>query len=109
MIKNIAILFASFFIAGCSLVSRPTKILTDEELAIQKAQDLFKKSLKDGIALSDGPCLSNEIIPDWVADVAHNPRQAIDDLPENQCSTFNDGSAHHFVELDVAGRLIRAQ
>jgi hypothetical protein len=59
--------------------------------------------------LSAGPCLSNNLIPDWVADIAHNPRQAVDDLPANQCSAYREGQAHHFVELDLDGNLIRAQ
>jgi len=80
-----------------------------KDLAISKAKDLFKQKLAEGLDMSNGPCLSNEIIPDWVVDVAHNPREAIDNQPENQCSAFREGKAHHFVELDPMGNLIRAE
>jgi hypothetical protein len=58
-----------------------------------------QKQLETGADLSKGPCLSNEIAPDWVCDVAHNPRQAVDDEPANQCPAYWD-TAHHFVEVD---------
>lgn len=109
---NLSVIFvASFLLMGCTFLPKQSakKPLTDRDLAIQKAQELFKEKQKEGIALIEGPCLSDEIIPDWVADVAHTPRQPVDDLPENQCSAYNSGIAHHFVELDVAGRIIRAE
>jgi len=107
----LASLIVSLLVAGCQLTPRENKNqpLTDREIAIQKAKELFKEKQKEGMALIEGPCLTNEIIPDWVVDIAHDPRQPVDDLPENQCSAFTDGTAHHFVELDVSGKLIRAQ
>lgn len=104
-------LIVSLLVSGCSLTPRENKNqpLTDREIAIQKAKELLKERQKEGIALIEGPCLTNEIIPDWVVDIAHDPRQAVDDLPENQCSAYGNGIAHHFVELDVSGKLIRAQ
>jgi len=80
-----------------------------KDLAISKAKDLFKEKIAEGIDMSNGPCLSNGIIPDWVVDVAHSPREAIDNQPENQCSAYLEGKAHHFVELDLMGNLIRAK
>ena len=41
-------------------------------------------------------------------DVAHDPRQAVDDDPANQCAAYRSGEAHHFVELDPDGRFIRS-
>ena len=63
--------------------------------------------------LSDrSPCLSDNNpewnISGWVCDVAHSPRQAMDDLPENQCSEFREGKSNHFVEVDAACEFIRA-
>ncbi len=60
-----------------------------------------------GQDFSSGPCLSNEIKPDWVCDIAHSPRQDIDNLPENQCSALREGRAHHFVEVDENCDVIR--
>jgi hypothetical protein len=81
----------------------------EKDLAIAKAHELWRVAFYNGEDLSNGPCLSNEVVPDWVADIAHNPRQEVDDLPANQCSAYLDGTAHHFVELDPEGNLIRAQ
>ena len=75
-----------------------------------KIIDTCISACKDtNIDLSKGPCLLNPIPnTDWVCDVAHNPRQAIDNLPENQCSAYRSGKAHHFVEVDTQCKLIRA-
>lgn len=55
------------------------------------------------ISLESGPCLSDNNpfwdISDWVCDIAHSPRQDIDNQPENQCADFRQGKASHFVEL----------
>lgn len=85
-----------------------TKQMVDPTLAEIKARALYNQKLLEGVDFSSGPCLSNDLMPDWVADIAHDPRTAEDDLPENQCSAFREGKAHHFVELDLEGNLIRA-
>jgi hypothetical protein len=77
--------------------------------AIRKAQELYARKRDEGMDFGDGPCLAEEIIPDWCADVAHSPRQAVDDEPRNQCASYREGRVHHFVELDPDGQLIRAQ
>ncbi|MBR9678704.1 MAG: hypothetical protein GON13_00365 [Nanoarchaeota archaeon] len=59
--------------------------------------------------MSDGPCLTNEIFKDWVCDIAHNPRLPIDDLEENQCESFLNGEANHFVEVTPTCELIKVQ
>ena len=77
--------------------------------AIAAAKTLFVNAEASGADLSNGPCLSNNLMSDWVADIAHNPRTEVDDQPENQCSAYREGKAHHFVELDTNGQFIRAQ
>lgn len=81
---------------------------TDAERATEEAKKVFAEMKAAGVDMSRGPCLSNEIIPDWVADVAHWPRQTVDNKPENQCPAYREGRAHHFVELDPEGNFIRA-
>ena len=67
------------------------------------------KMIKDnGTDLSSGPCLGL-IATDWVCDVAHTPRLAVDNLPANQCVDFANGKAHHFVEVDEACAFINSQ
>lgn len=78
------------------------------EEAIRRAKELFAHRKAAGTDFSNGPCLSEEIMPDWCVDVAHNPRQAVDNFPDNQCQSYREGRVHHFVELDTDGNLIRA-
>lgn len=81
----------------------------DKDLAIAKAYELYRQAIFDGTDLSQGPCLSNKVIDGWVADIAHDPRQDVDNDPANQCSAYRSGEAKHFVELDPSGALIRAE
>lgn len=80
---------------------------SEENSAIKTCIGLCKDRLISE-DLSNGPCLSDEIYKDWVCDVAHSPRQQIDNIPENQCSGFREGKAHHFVEVDEKCNLLRA-
>jgi len=114
--KIIALTFLGLILTGCQKIIQPLtnavdyttgkvqveqKKQADKTLAQVKCQELCQTRLStDGQDFETGPCLSNEIIPDWVCDIAHSPRQAIDDDPANQCSAFRAGQAHHFVELD---------
>lgn len=79
----------------------------DREEILKNALNLYAKKKQEGVDFANGPCLG-KIADDWVVDIAHNPRQAVDDKAENQCADFRAGSAHHFVELDENGNLIRA-
>lgn len=60
----------------------------------------------EGIDVRRGPCLGL-LGTDWVADVAHDPRQPVDDDPANQCEAYRTGKVKHFVELTPEGELIR--
>jgi hypothetical protein len=81
---------------------------TEKERAIKAAKDLYQQKTSEGLDLSSGPCISQEIIPDWCVDIVHVPRQAIDNEPTNQCELYRTGQVHHFVELDQEGNLVRA-
>ena len=74
---------------------------------LKNALNLYIDKRAEGADLSDGPCLG-KIAEDWVLDIAHRPRTAVDDLPENQCVDFREGRAHHFIELDPDGQLLRS-
>ena len=77
------------------------------EIATNQAKHLYRQ--EKGRDFSSGPCLSDALLPNWVVDIAHNPRIPIDDLPQNQCPGYREGKFKHFVELDPEGNLIRAQ
>lgn len=85
------------------------KLSAEDTEAVIRAKEVFRKIKEGGIDLSSGPCLSNDLMPDWVADIVHNPRTTEDDLPHNQCAAFLEGRAVHFVELDQRGNLVRVR
>jgi hypothetical protein len=88
--------------------SRASSGPAPRQQAIRQAYALYEKAKARGMNFSRGPCISNgKDIVGWVVDIAHRPRQPVDDLPQNQCSAFIDGKVDHFVELDPRGRLIR--
>ncbi len=87
-------------VAGCGGAE------ADEE-TISLAKQAYERAKARGVEMSPGPCLGT-IKPGWVADVAHDPREPIDDKPENQCPEYRSGEAEHFVELDPDGNYIRS-
>ena len=95
-------------IISCCTGSEDTEFF--KQAAIDACVDICN-SFKDTQDLSDGPCIGNPI-PEhsgWVCDVAHSPRQSVDDLPENQCSAFREQTSKHFVEVDLNCTLIQAR
>ena len=99
------LLFA--LLAGCGGSSGASQ--KDRDKAVAAAKFIYAGKAKED--LSAGPCLSESIpgLSDWAVDVAHDPRQAVDEQPANQCRSFRSGDTHHFVELTPTGQLIRAQ
>lgn len=97
-------------LTACSFSSgpKPTPVNNDETRAVKAAKELYEKEKENIANLEKGPCLAQEIIPDWSADIAHQPRQAVDDDPANQCQAFREGKTHHFLELDPDGNFLRA-
>lgn len=77
--------------------------------AISASIKLYRTRLQEKVDLSSGPCLTNDLMPGWVVDIVHSPREAIDDLPQNQCQAFLEGRADHFVELDQNGNIVRVR
>jgi RimJ/RimL family protein N-acetyltransferase len=81
----------------------------ERQAAIVAAKAAYAKAKREGVDLERGPCIAEDLLPGWVADIAHDPRRDIDDDPENQCRRYRDGLADHFVELDPKGNLIRTK
>ncbi len=101
----ILILINTVLLSGC--ISQ-TEIQTDVEKASLACVNECKTWLNAGKDLRNGPCLLNPIpeLPDWVCDVAHSPRQDMDNNPENQCSVYGK-TAKHFIEINPNCELIR--
>src|SRR5262249_31023306 len=100
MRKPAALAVVSLFaVAGCGGNGKAT--VSDKDQAIAKAMLIFHQKQESGVDLSNGPCLAEQLpgLPDWAADVAHDPREPVDNQAANQCSSFQAGQTHHFVEL----------
>ncbi len=94
------ILFALLFAFGCTEQNNVDQIK-------EKCISLCLEEKEKGVNLSNGPCLSNNIAPGWVCDVAHYPREPIDNDPQNQCPAYGK-NASHFVEVTPDCKFIRA-
>jgi len=93
--------------SGC--ISQKQTGVSEKEKAELACIEECNNNLEKGTDLNSGPCLMNPMsnLPDWVCDVAHEPREAVDNDPRNQCSTYIEGKAHHFVEVDTNCNLIK--
>lgn len=116
MRKIVAFLPLFFVLTACtnplSSGPKPTPVNNEEVKAVEAARKLYQDRVDHDAdypkKLANGPCLAGEIIPDWSADIAHQPRIATDDDPRNQCTEYREGKTHHFVELDEDGNFLRA-
>ena len=108
LIIAFALVFLFVFVL-VRLASSGTDIEAERERAIALAQELYAQQKEEGVDFSKGPCLSEDLMAGWVADIVHNPRQPVDNEPENQCQSYRSGRAFRLVELDPDGNVIRAQ
>ncbi len=105
----IVILLTAYFTLALSSSPKKGASKAEADTAVNQAKYFYNQRKQIGEDFSSGSCLSNALMPGWVVDIVHSPRQSVDDLPENQCSAFIEGRAKHFVELDTLGNLVRAQ
>lgn len=89
-------LFLVLLLTGCVTVLTPQEAITK-----------CITSCKEQTVQLDSQCIG-ELDAAWVCDVAHNPRTAADNLAENQCASYRDGSHKRFVEVTPSCQLIRA-
>lgn len=82
-----------------------------QNIIAQDCINLCVSAKQKGMNLSNGPCLSDNNSEwqheGWVCDVAHKPRIAVDNLPENQCQEFRRGKANHFIEVNENCEIIK--
>jgi hypothetical protein len=98
--RGLAVALVAVALAGCGGEDA-------SEETIARAKEAYAAAKARGVDMSRGPCLG-VIESGWVADVAHDPRQDVDDEPENQCPEYRSGEADHFVELNPEGEFIRS-
>ncbi len=91
--------------------SAPGATSSERDKAIIAAKQVYQQAKSKGINFSNGPCIAEQLpkYPDWSVDIAHNPRESVDNQPANQCQDYLSGKTHHLVELNANGLLIRAQ
>jgi hypothetical protein len=99
-VRAVAVAAIALALAGCGGAK-------SHEGVVALAKRAYARAKERGVDMAPGPCLG-VIKPGWVADVAHNPRRPVDDLPQNQCAAYRSGKADHFVELDPSGHYIRS-
>jgi hypothetical protein len=115
---GLALFTACILLAGCADDAATTTLSQSQQHSASTSEnqplvDACVQSCKDalvaGTDLSAGPCLLDPIPLDtnWVCDVAHNPRQNVDNLPQNQCQAFRNRIAHNFMEVTPECEIIR--
>src|SRR5918995_7212127 len=100
--KRASLLLSLLVLAACG--GGPSE--SEKDAAIAAARQAYDEAIEQGVDMSNGPCLG-VIMDNWVADVAHDPREDTDDEPGNQCEAYRRGDADHFVELDPDGTVIQ--
>jgi hypothetical protein len=108
----LAIMFVVAAIAVIAFIFAPRPLqVSDADRAMYACIFLCKSWRDQGMNLDNGPCLSSGSdaweLDDWVCDVAHWPRQAVDNQPGSQCPEYGE-TASHFVEVSPACDFIRA-
>lgn len=108
------LIFLSIFISGCVSAAQSYQWTTEAgEMAQKNIENLCvqecRKALYEERNLTNGPCLTNKIVSNWVCDVSHSPRQDVDNDPSNQCEAYKKGEASHFVEVDEKCNLINSR
>ena len=97
-VKKLALLLV-LLLSGCTNLFPPDNVESPEELCVYRCEAYTEDK-------TDGPCLGL-VMENWVCDIAHSPRQDVDDEPENQCPGFRQGLAEHFVEVDEDCNVIK--
>jgi hypothetical protein len=109
LVAIMLMIIATMFIFGDYSSNNSAPVSQDKQNEMVKlAQKRFTQKKSEGLDIKNGPCLGIIAIG-WVTDVAHNPREASDDQPANQCEDYRNGFAKHFVELDLNGQLIQVK
>ncbi len=95
---------------GCLAPAPYENSLSLEKRAIGACIKACQELNASGANMSVGPCAANPLkdYPSWVCDVAHNPRQPVDDIRENQCPLYRNGGAGYFIEVTPDCAYIRS-
>ena len=98
----IPVLLAVVAISGCAVSNNASGASQASLLCRQQCVDISSSSMD----FSRGPCINDNLMEGWVCDMAHDPRESVDDIAANQCPSFGK-SASHFVEVSENCQVIR--
>lgn len=104
LISALAVIVIVLILTAKTQPNNPAPIADNLDIS-KKAVEMYQKAKEQGVNLSNGPCLG--VIDGYAVDIAHLPREKVDDLPENQCPDYNNGKLKHFIELTPLGTIIR--
>lgn len=86
--------------------SVPNEVLLQQE-AVNCAVEKYNQEKAKGVEINS-QCLDYlGACGDYSVDIVHVPRNAEDDLAENQCEAYRSGTVNHFIELDKEGEVVR--
>lgn len=81
-----------------------------EDFAKESCISLCKANKDNLKNIESGPCLSDLFkydVNDYVCDIVNDPRLEVDNLPENQCKEYLNGSKKKFVEVNTKCEFVR--
>lgn len=87
-------------VLSCVETRTETKSIAPEEVAKALCVRECISRLSTGEDLRLGPCLSDAIAPGWACDIAHDPREPVDDRAPFSCPVTTSGKPYRLVELD---------
>lgn len=83
------------------------KVESTQAVSIRSAKKIYADKKAQNTDFDQSPCLSEDMGNGYALDIAHNPREQIDD--QVQCSSYQNGSVKHFVEMSPDGNILRIQ
>ena len=98
-----------FIVVLVRLANSGEDLARERERAVALAEALYAQRKAEGMDFTTGPCLAEELMAGWAADIVHAPRAPVDNLPENQCQSYRAGRVFRLVELDPDGNVVRVQ
>jgi len=106
------IVFLLILVAGVLnlIFNKPSPYAGNEDLAITSCISECHKAIAVGTSLTDGPCLSQEIVKGWACDVVNKPKiDIVDNNPKNQCESYYKNNVKHIVYVNTKCELLSAK
>lgn len=93
--------------SSANIFAGSQKIESTHAEAIRQSRKIYSDKKAQKVDFDQSPCLSEDMGNGYALDISHNPREQIDD--QVQCSSYQNGTVKHFVELSPEGNIMRIQ